>query len=170
MQTHAQTIQDVSYSEMSGQIADNQLNREVAELESLIESKIYREDELETRLGELERELSRQKAASTNGHADPLPIIRPSHSRQTSEATNGTTATEDRCELCEGPHDLDACPVFAGKMDGLDDRPSPLAGKMKRGKWCADCEVSLTLPYQRFIDMQSNEHDTVDCPMAEEVF
>ena len=112
--------------------ADIKLNREVSELESLIESKIYREDELETRLTELEQELSRKRASTTTSRPDL------SHSRHPSTADS--TATEDRCELCEGPHDLDACPVFAGNMGG-DDGPSPLGGKGKKGKWCADCEV-----------------------------
>jgi hypothetical protein len=145
-----------------------QLNREVSELESLIESKIYREDELETRLSELERELSKQRSTITPAQRNTA------HSRQPS-ATD-STATEDRCELCEGPHDLDACPVFAGNMGG-EDGPSPLGAKGKKGKWCADCEVSdcaLSLEYTRYTrdraDEQSIEHDTADCPLAEEVF
>ena len=112
---------------------DSQLNREVSELESLIESKIYREDELETRLSQLERELSKQRSANVSAQRGS------GHSRQPSAADS--TATEDRCELCEGPHDLDACPVFAGNMGG-EDGPSPLGTKGKKGRWCADCEVS----------------------------
>lgn len=146
VKAHAQTIKEVGGPVYVPQIsADKQLNEEVLELESLIESKIYREDELETRLGELERELAKQRAATANGNAAAHDSVArsgaSSHSRQASIATVHSTATEGRCELCEGPHDLDACPVFAGKMDG-EEGASPSAGKQKRGKWCADCEVS----------------------------
>lgn len=169
---HSQTIQDVSRPAM-GQ-SDVQLNREVSELESLIESKIYREDELETRLAQLQDEVKRYKALSTNGNGPHTPPARSEtsgHSRAPSIANS--TATEDRCELCEGPHDLDACPVFAGNMGGDEDRPSPLAGKeVKKGKWCADCEVSGAVSCKgvEADEMQSDAHDTADCPMAEDVF
>jgi hypothetical protein len=146
-----------------------QLNREVSELESLIESKIYREDELETRLAELERELSRRRV-DTAPQTDAASSDRPSHSRQPSHADS--TLTEDRCELCEGPHDLDACPVFAGNMGGAD-AASPSNGGMQKGKWCADCEVSRERGSGGFADCadeQSAEHDTEECPMAEDVF
>ena len=106
-----------------------QLNREVSELESLIESKIYREDELEQRAHDLERELDRLRSndqSSQHGNG---------HSRNSSIATTGTDH-DDRCELCEGPHSLDACPVFSGEV--VDDVP-----KIKTGTFCADCEVRL---------------------------
>lgn len=145
---------------------DTQLNREVSELESLIESKIYREDELETRLADLEREISRHRS----GVVPPLPSApseRSTHSRQPSQADSA--ATEDRCELCEGPHDLDACPVFAGNVGG-DDGSSP-AVKAKKSRWCADCEVSGERPVvPTEADQQSTEHNTEECPMAEDVF
>jgi CAP-Gly domain-containing linker protein 1 len=116
---------------MSYKTADAQLNREVSELESLIESKIYREDELEQRAHDLERELDRLRSndqSSQHGNG---------HSRNSSIATTGTDH-DDRCELCEGPHSLDACPVFSGEV--VDDVPKNKAG----GKFCADCEVRLT--------------------------
>ena len=103
-----------------------------------MESKIYREDELENRLAELGRELDRRRARPppTEGSTET------SHSRTSSVHT----AAEDRCELCEGPHELDACPVFAGNTLGGghgegEGKPSPLAGRGKVGKLCADCEV-----------------------------
>ncbi|ORX37067.1 hypothetical protein BD324DRAFT_624655 [Kockovaella imperatae] len=144
-----------------------ELNREMAELESLIESKIYREDELENRLQDLERQLDKQRAMSAP-HRDGSPV--PSgHSRTASTATaasgrSGISAvssamsgshSNEQCELCEGPHDLDACPVFAGNM--MPDTGKKVNGAQRTGgKWCADCE--------------STAHDTVQCPMAEDVF
>jgi hypothetical protein len=104
----------------------------VSELESLIESKIYREDELEQRARDLERELDRLR--SSNDHSSQHGN---GHSRTSSIATTGTDH-DDRCELCEGPHSLDACPVFSGEV--VDDVP-----KNKTGKFCADCEVRLFL-------------------------
>lgn len=144
----------------------------MSELESLIESKIYREDELETRAQKLERdvEIWKSKAVSLGrGHRENDDFSVPNsanstststflHSRNTSVSTSGLTDTTDRsgledgngerCELCEGPHGLDMCPVFAGSTlggtDGIgEEGPSPLAGRQKKSHWCADCEVSL---------------------------
>jgi len=140
-----------------------QYEREVSELESLIESKIYHEDELESRVQELERERDRWRAKANNA-APTSTNSAPSHSRTTSLVSNGSASSEVRCELCEGPHDLDACPVFAGTTLDVDppvgaggaDQPSPLANKAKTKKWCNDCE--------------SSAHDTAECPMADDVF
>ncbi|KIY32706.1 hypothetical protein I305_04864 [Cryptococcus gattii E566] len=133
------------------------LSREVAELEALIETKIYREDELESRAAELEREIERYKSSSKRSNGAPphsatsATFSHASDGQSSSTATDGSKATREgveRCELCEGPHDLDACPVFAGNVS--------TEGAKKGGRWCADCE--------------SNEHDTLECPMAEDVF
>ncbi|WVR06658.1 hypothetical protein IAU60_003690 [Kwoniella sp. DSM 27419] len=131
---------------VEARIAIKELNQEVAELESLIEAKIYREDELETRATSLEREVERLRKSHANGGVGGA-HTRTSSTATTMSSTVGTAAGDDRCELCEGPRDLDACPVFAGNMLGEDK---------KGGKWCADCE--------------SSAHDTADCPMAEDVF
>ncbi|KAL7420492.1 hypothetical protein Q5752_004442 [Cryptotrichosporon argae] len=144
------------------------LEREVSELESLVEAKIYREDELETRASKLQRELARWKAqaAAVSPAAGPHSAATPA-AAATAAADTGTKSAaangDARCAMCEGPHELDVCPVFAGGADGEgdgdddegDDRPSPLAGKVRR-TWCADCETS--------------EHNTADCPLASDVF
>lgn len=193
------------------QMADTikEYEREVSELESLVEAKIYREDELETQLSELERQLERIKrgdvrlsqsqslrpppasngfaANGANGHGAhgarnghsghgghtghsvhpnlspakspvrPTSSTTSAHARtdsnaSTASAASGTSAATDssRCELCEGPHELDACPVFAGSLD------TPKTTPAKKGKWCLDCE--------------SSAHDTAECPMADDVF
>jgi chromosome segregation ATPase len=142
--------------------------REVSELESLIESKIYREDELETRVQELEDMWSKNGGAGAAGAAPAssasVTTRAPKHTRTDSAVSNGTARSDLRCELCEGPHELDACPVFSSTtLDAdvdaeadadADAHPSPLANKNK--KWCNDCE--------------SSAHDTAECPMAEDVF
>lgn len=124
-----------------------QLNREVAELEALVESKIYREDELETRAAELEREIERYRSSSKRSKGEPpysaaaTTFSHASDGQSSSIAIGGSRGTgegTERCELCEGPHDLDACPVFAGNVS--------TEGTKKGGRWCADCEVSQLLP------------------------
>jgi CAP-Gly domain-containing linker protein 1 len=118
-----------------------QLEREVSELESLIESKIYQQDDLEQRIAELEREIDRLRADRSSSHAAPDHRAASIGDRSRASSTTGSlhTAEDDtRCEPCEGPHDLDACPVFAGNLDAM--KVSPLASK--GGKFCADCEVS----------------------------
>lgn len=139
---HEKTIQD--------------LEREVSELESLIESKIYHQDDLENRIADLERDLQRARQAATaaprnasNATSDQQRSVSgASASSGTSFASSGSVLssgaeTDVRCELCEGPHELDSCPVFQGNLDAVapPKKGSPLAGKA--GKWCADCEVSL---------------------------
>lgn len=137
------------------------LEREVSELESLIESKIYQQDDLENRISELERDLERARAsagassARSASHAAGADQHRSvSGTSASSASTNGTSGSgsmissaverEERCELCEGPHELDSCPVFQGNLDALSvpgSRDSPLG--TKSSKWCADCEVGL---------------------------
>jgi chromosome segregation ATPase len=151
--------------------AIKEYEREVSELESLVESKIYREDELETRVQELEAEMERLRKSKAKPAA-PAPASAPSHSRNASEQSNGSTTvsggsteTALRCELCEGPHELDACPVFTGApLEGGNTTPL----NIKKGKkWCNDCEVSLG---GSTADSQSAAHNTAECPLAEDVF
>lgn len=120
----------------------------MSELEALIEAKIYHEDELESRLQQMQRD-----ATKGDNFTNRSSVV--SHSRTSSVASNIDSITSDstRCELCEGPHDLDACPVFAGTTLSNDD--SPLAPKGPK-KWCNDCE--------------SAAHNTDECPMADDVF
>ena len=198
----------------------------MSELESLIESKIYQQDDLETQISRLEKELRLAKSsASSHPHApiggvidltksreragnsasaSPAPALLRSKSGASgitvlsstgteewhdayagiegegtgpgggrnsakgvrddvseastgagSHATQGSAharydagaaskgveqgeeggeGEEERCELCEGPHELDKCPVFAGNLDAA---PSGMGRRR-----CADCDVS----------------------------
>lgn len=151
--------------------AIKEYEREVSELESLIESKIYREDELETRVQELEADMERLRKAKPAPAPASGPSA-PSHSRNASEQSNGSTTVSGgstdtilRCELCEGPHDLDACPVFTGApLEGGNTTPLNIK---KSKKWCNDCEVGLL---RNTADSQSSAHNTAECPLAEDVF
>lgn len=114
--------------------------REVSELESLIESKIYREDELETRVHELEDQLARARKGHGHARGESTSTVRSEMSNGSVRAPAGTTT---RCELCEGPHDLDACPVFTGEaLEGGSGGGGTSPLSIKKKKWCADCEVS----------------------------
>ena len=173
-----------------------QLEREVSELESLIESKIYHQDDLETRIQELERDLRvshsstapplprhpqilASQGASTSGSGGTAPLRTPTRSsslaashasvsgskgsgRPSPDSTTGSSKTgsihtaeeypspprrddeegEVRCELCEGPHELDSCPVFAGNLDALPTPTIGSGGGRVPGMRCADCDVS----------------------------
>ena len=116
----------------------SQTNREVSELESLVESKIYREDELETQVAELKLEVRRLRS-----HPDLDSLsARPSESSHSRESSTHTTGGNG-CELCDGPHELNACPIFSGNtLGGSDGKPELVLGHGKAGKFCADCEVS----------------------------
>lgn len=93
---------------------------QVSELESLVESKIYREDELETEL-EKYKSLARTKVSSESSSASVL-----SKSR-----TNGTTTSRDEdeggeCEMCgQMGHDLDDCPICESGSACVVTTPTP---------------------------------------------
>ena len=144
---YEQTINAVSPSALpQGTIVVliSQLNREVAELESLIESKIYREDDLETRLAAAERELTRARASTSRRSTSPKASMSTSSSAST-YSTAQSNGSVERCELCEGPHDLDACPVFSGNTLG----DTPVAPSKKA---CADCGVRSTFSVPAIAD------------------
>lgn len=61
------------------------------------------------------------------------------------DGREGEGEGEGRCELCEGPHDLDACPVFAGNTLGGPENEGKKGFAAGGGKFCADCEVSFGL-------------------------
>ncbi|KAL7415417.1 hypothetical protein BDY24DRAFT_382897 [Mrakia frigida] len=150
--------------------------REVHELESLIESKIYREDELEREIEDLKYEITKSGISKikTNGHhalqsrrkGDDLTPKLGSFAAQ--KVSDG-----DACELCDDPtHDIQFCPLFSGAAEQSSYDPeafdenelnSPLAnrghGNPSKGRpaiWCEDCE--------------STDHSTEDCVYAQEVF
>ncbi|KAF8756930.1 hypothetical protein RHS01_04070 [Rhizoctonia solani] len=95
------------------------LNKEITELENLVESKIYREDDLERELERYKEKLARAQRPSGE-----------------SMLTNGTSKSKSNIK----DHDGMDCPLL---HDGGEDEPtvkiSAAIGKDKKG-WCADCE------------------------------
>ncbi|KPV75269.1 uncharacterized protein RHOBADRAFT_53266 [Rhodotorula graminis WP1] len=137
------------------------LTQEVTELESLVESKIYHEDELESELEKYKALADAVKAgpASSNGHA-----------KQPSVVLDAGEVGE--CEMCgEKGHDLDSCPDFAASSPtrtsfssnsladlGAETKPAskPSASSTNAADYCDDCE--------------EYGHALEDCPLASEIF
>ncbi|KAA1472859.1 hypothetical protein DENSPDRAFT_779052 [Dentipellis sp. KUC8613] len=130
-------------TEMKSARTIHDLHKEVSELESLIESKIYREDELEHEIERLKDKLSRSQkkiskgASESNGSLDSLSL-----------KSDGRQHSGDVCEICEQPgHDIFTCDVLKG--DGA-------AGAESADVFCLDCE--------------SHGHVAADCPYSADVF
>ncbi|KAK4054107.1 hypothetical protein OIV83_001132 [Microbotryomycetes sp. JL201] len=149
-------------SEKRSQREITALNQEVSELESLVESKIYREDELET-------ELRKFKALAASVTSNPQPSS--GHERTLSSASSVTSQSSSKrmarlddddgvgCEMCgEMGHDLDACPIFAGSASPTKAASSKPARPSSNDSqdFCDDCE--------------EYGHSLEDCPVANEIF
>ncbi|TFY60524.1 hypothetical protein EVG20_g7385 [Dentipellis fragilis] len=116
--------------EMKNARTIHDLHKEVSELESLIESKIYREDELEHEIDRLKDKLSRSQkklskgASESNGSLDSL-----------STKSDGGQQSGDVCEICEQPgHDIFTCDVLKG------DGAAPEDSTEMADVFCLDCE------------------------------
>ncbi|KAI0342068.1 hypothetical protein BDW22DRAFT_1358196 [Trametopsis cervina] len=168
----------ISEAEMRNARTVHDFHKEISELESLIETKIYREDELESEIERLKERLAKsQKKSSKTGlpedarssisststlgsqpsstSSQPFPI-RPT---KLSDATpSNHTFGEEVCEICERPgHDIFTCDLLK------DDRPLSNANlvNLKTPKasdelYCDDCE--------------ERGHTSVNCPHSMDVF
>ncbi|KAH9048365.1 hypothetical protein EDB84DRAFT_1457717 [Lactarius hengduanensis] len=128
------------------------LNKEVGELESLIETKIYREDELEQEIEQLKEKLARSEKKSSKRANQAMSLLSADSLDSLSDA-NQATLTGDVCEICEQPgHDIFTCDLLRGSAapapGGKDAAPSEL--------FCEDCE--------------NYGHVAVDCPHSMDVF
>ncbi|KAI0266879.1 hypothetical protein BC834DRAFT_873993 [Gloeopeniophorella convolvens] len=127
------------------------LNKEVSELEGLIETKIYREDELEQEIEQLKERLVRSEKKSSK-RANQAPTASTAESMESmSEVSFQGAPTGDVCEICEQPgHDIFTCDLLRGgdASGGKDAPPSEL--------FCEDCE--------------NYGHVAADCPHSMDVF
>ncbi|THH08437.1 hypothetical protein EW145_g2708 [Phellinidium pouzarii] len=158
---------DVETEQLRKQMADlekktartiHDLNKEVNELESLIEAKIYREDELEREIERLKQKISKSSRPSKSSTEPPATEHRPAHSASNSTSTiNGfsadaniptaslsTSSGTETCEICEQPgHDIFTCPLL---KDGPEANSSSMENARKSPKpetldlFCEDCE------------------------------
>ncbi|KAJ7262294.1 hypothetical protein B0H12DRAFT_1321913 [Mycena haematopus] len=133
-------------SEMKSARVVHDLNKEISELEALIESKIYREDELEQELERTKEKLARQRKSS-KGSSEAVDTRR----RPASVAGSDVSDTEGVCEICEKPgHDIFTCSLLSAGTP-TDDRTSS-----DSELFCEDCE--------------SHGHVAADCPHSLDVF
>jgi CAP-Gly domain-containing linker protein 1 len=117
-----------------------ELNKEVGDLESLVEAKIYREDDLEREVEKLKDKVQRlqSKSSKSGGERDTLKSsTRGSHTRS-STVTQQTVTQEDTsglvCEICEQHgHDIFSCPL-------LKDDENAGAQNTDGDLYCIDCE------------------------------
>ncbi|KAF7315292.1 hypothetical protein MIND_00043700 [Mycena indigotica] len=132
-------------SDMKNARVVHDLNKEISELEALIESKIYREDELERELEKSKEKLARQRKSSKG--IDDVPIAR---ARAGSISASETSDSQQPvCEICDQPgHDVFSCTLLIGSSkDG---------GVPESDLFCTDCE--------------SKGHVAQDCPHSLDVF
>ncbi|KXN90912.1 Eukaryotic translation initiation factor 3 subunit C [Leucoagaricus sp. SymC.cos] len=89
------------------------LNKEISELEALVEAKIYREDELEQEVERLKEKLSKmKKATKSNGETNSLRHQASLTSVKNTEDMIQST-NENLCEICERPgHDIFTCDLL----------------------------------------------------------
>ncbi|KAH9485329.1 Restin-like protein [Psilocybe cubensis] len=130
----------LSEAEMKHARTIHSLNKEISELEALVESK----DELEQEIERLKDKLARQKKTSKN-NGDPTEARQRLSTASISSAGTGAlggSREEEVCEICERPgHDIFNCSLL--KED-------------KTGVVCEDCE--------------SPGHVAADCPHSLDVF
>ncbi|KAI0278516.1 hypothetical protein BGY98DRAFT_1096749 [Russula aff. rugulosa BPL654] len=138
--------------EAKGARTVHDLNKEVSELESLVEAKIYREDELEQEIEQLKEKLARiEKKTSKRGN-QATGLVSANSFDSLADVNQGVVAG-DVCEICEQPgHDIFTCDLLRGgaapAAGGKDAPPSEL--------YCEDCE--------------NYGHVAVDCPHSMDVF
>ena len=121
----------------------SELNKEVADLESLVEAKIYREDDLEREVEKLKDKVQRLQAknASKSGGSDSTAKAssRSNHTRS-STVTQQTVAKEEPsslvCEICEqSGHDIFSCPLLK------DEETAPATNGSSVDVYCVDCDT-----------------------------
>ncbi|KAG6813321.1 hypothetical protein H0H92_012134 [Tricholoma furcatifolium] len=108
--------------EMKSTRTIHDLNKEISELEALVEAKIYREDELEQEVERLREKLARQGKKNSKSSTDTVVKV----------------VSEPVCEICERPgHDIFGCDVLnkGGMVTG-----GGVGGGSVEDLFCEECE------------------------------
>ncbi|KAH8921082.1 hypothetical protein BT69DRAFT_1351890 [Atractiella rhizophila] len=128
------------------------LNQEVSELEALVESKVFREEELDAEVRKL-RKMVGQGGPQAPSNASIHSSTPPSSQRHLSNGHISPDGSEP-CEMCGRGHSLEDCPIFLG-LDEEEEGAAP-TDKKDRKLYCSNCE--------------SFDHDTDNCPHDNDVF
>ncbi|KAJ7594052.1 hypothetical protein C8J56DRAFT_925889 [Mycena floridula] len=136
-------------AEMKNARTTHDLNKEISELEALVESKIYREDELEQEIERLKDKVSRHKKSSKSS------IEAPGSSHGRDRALSNTSETSEAvCEICERPgHDIFTCDLL---QDDASTSSRTTSQRASTDLFCEECE--------------GHGHAAADCPHSLDVF
>ncbi|EPQ57410.1 hypothetical protein GLOTRDRAFT_92447 [Gloeophyllum trabeum ATCC 11539] len=138
-------------AEMKSARTIHDLNKEVSELETLVESK----DELEREVERLREKVSRSSKKSSKGSSDGGDArVRFPPGRSSTGSTSSNALQLDKgepvCEICERPgHDIFSCDLLSDDAASIRSSKSGMAGNTT-GLYCEDCE--------------SHGHTAADCP------
>ncbi|KAF9231494.1 hypothetical protein BU15DRAFT_90898 [Melanogaster broomeanus] len=139
-------------TEMKTARVTDDLNKEISELEALVESK----DELEQEVERLKERLSRSKKASKDS-IEPADIGQRRASTVNIDDKLHPTLHEDVCEICERPgHDIFNCDLLKEDAPALLFRDKPAPRRHGTSVHCVDCD--------------SYGHVAADCPHSLDVF
>ncbi|KAJ3842837.1 hypothetical protein F5878DRAFT_529083 [Lentinula raphanica] len=147
------------------------LNKEISDLEALVETKIYREDELEQEIERLNEKL-RKANAKRSGKSSTGPTTGDSSSNSSahvdSSSSDGVGGGEPVCEICEKPgHDIFSCdllredygqqnPISSSSIGNNPSHTAALDSDENLDVWCEECE--------------GHGHRAEECPYAGDVF
>ncbi|KAF9258302.1 hypothetical protein L218DRAFT_948467 [Marasmius fiardii PR-910] len=167
--------------EMKNARTTHDLNKEISELEALVEAKIYREDELEQEVEHLKEKLAkhdRKKAAKSSTDPDAIDQSKQGsrHVSQTSSSSTSTLHTPIAsqssqdvaivCEICEKPgHDIFNCDLL--KENGPLSAKSITSAAHRAINGDRDTEEELDLWCE---DCEGHGHSAENCPNSEDVF
>ncbi|KAH8118910.1 hypothetical protein DFH11DRAFT_1561792 [Phellopilus nigrolimitatus] len=155
------------------------LNKEVNELESLVEAKIYREDELESEVERLKQKVSKGRPSKSSTELS-VPDQHSHHSSSNSTSTingsehisatpaNAMSTSRDPmpsesevCEICERPgHDIFTCDLL---KDGSEPTISPASTSVPKNPKGTDSDLFCE-------DCESHGHLAANCPHSLDVF
>jgi hypothetical protein len=126
----------------------------VSELETLVESKVFREGELADEVARYRQLLAEAKqkgfvteSLNNSKHREHAASARPTRRGASPDG-------EVVCELCAEAHGIENCPLFGETTDGSNGHH---AANGSNELFCEDCEVSpftpLSVPFSPSTDM-----------------
>ncbi|TFY51229.1 hypothetical protein EVJ58_g10676 [Rhodofomes roseus] len=126
-------------AEMKSARTIHDLNKEIGELETLVESKIYREDEFERELERLRDKVARSQKKSSKNSTEPPAQNSPGPGEGKVVNANSVQYSQDVCEICERPgHDIFSCDLL---KDGMPSGGSVTSSASASEElFCEDCE------------------------------